>query len=150
AADRQGLQIRRDRHGVRAHGSQQASREDCRDAVTIALVSRTRRGASSAVHRRAGTHLPLDAMIVLPFFRRPASHQLFGRRMGATLDESWITNVRRSEIYRPTTAGLRRTDRRIARTVLGAASTADAAQSRQLLAAGQRPQLDAGGLRHEY
>ena len=32
-ADRQGVRIRRYRQGVRTHGSQQASRQDCRDAV---------------------------------------------------------------------------------------------------------------------
>ncbi len=37
AADRQGLQIRGHRQGVRAHGSQQASRQDRRDAVMASI-----------------------------------------------------------------------------------------------------------------
>jgi hypothetical protein len=32
--------------------------------------------------------LKLDVIIVLPFFRRLASHQLFGRSMGAALEEA--------------------------------------------------------------
>ena len=42
-ADRQGLFLRRDRQGVRAHGSQQAPRQDRGAALTF--VSRTRCGA---------------------------------------------------------------------------------------------------------
>jgi NADPH2:quinone reductase len=53
-ADRQGLQIRRDRKSVRAHGSQQASRQDRRDAVAPPCPGGG--AAAFTVRRRAGTH----------------------------------------------------------------------------------------------
>ena len=54
-ADRQGVCLRRHWQGIRPHGSQQASRQDRRDALTCYRVPDAARHAMT--RRRSGTHL---------------------------------------------------------------------------------------------